>query len=198
MNRSAALCLFLCLLLASCYEKQIDEPFYELEYDVNGEHVFYKDMGMPHPGLFGSVYESSAEGSLFRFKEVDDSTRTALFSVDIHGHKKVSPHTIEFELTSETPFFFERRKYFFQQDSVEIYKSPACVDYDYFLSEGTFSFVRVRDGGYGQYLLSFDFDCVKRDGSDTLRFRYGQFLVCNRLVKSQGNSRMLKMILHEL
>lgn len=115
MNRSAALCLFLCLLLASCYEKQIDEPFYELEYDVNGEHVFYKDMGILHPGLFGSVYESSAEGSLFRFKEVDDSTRTALFSVDIHGHKKVSPHTIEFELTSETPFFFERRKYFFSR-----------------------------------------------------------------------------------
>lgn len=199
MNRSAALCLFLCLLLASCYEKQIDEPYYELEYDVGGEHYYYKDMGVSYRNLFGSHYESRSEGGLFRFRNIDDSTRVALFSFAVNGPANASgkSHYISFDLPGDSPFFFERRKYTYQMDSLVLWKAPVTVNYHYGLTKGTFSFSSVKDGGYGRYLFSFDFDCANAEG-ETLKFRYGQVLICNRLVKERGNERIIKMILHEL
>jgi hypothetical protein len=197
MNR--CLLLFLCLFLVSCHEKQIDEPYYELEYDLEGEHYYSKDMGVAYRGLFGSHYESLSEGAMFQFRNIDDSTRVALFSFAVQGPANASnkSHYLSFDLPSESPFFFERRKYTYQMDSLNLFRSPVTVNYKYCLTNGTFSFSRVKNGGYGRYLFSFDFDCASAEG-DTLRFRYGQVLLCNRLIKERGNERVIKMILHEL
>ena len=163
---SALLCLTGCRL----HDDYTGEPFFRLEYTVEGEHYVYEDWGHIQPGylLSSSYFEPDSFNTGLYSRNADANESVAFFSMQTLY--------LSLFLASDWRFFTDGKRYTYNED-LQKQGLEGCTLYyprDARITGGWYSLTRNSSEPYGVYDVRFEFTC--RDGE-------GDFMLSDGIIK---------------
>ena len=181
MRRLATLLLAVICLAGCMHDDYTGEPFFILEYSLDGDRIVYEDWGSLRPGLFGSSLIASHESAGLHTRGAGSGQSVACFDIT------TSAIRIAFETGQGA--FIEGKRYEYENNpqkgewdsGVSMLYSPAKAR----VEEGWYSFSRKCSEPFGRYEVYFEFTC--RNDQQTFEIRDGVIKVGRRFQGDVSN-----------
>lgn len=162
MKRLAAMLLAIVCIAGCMHDDYTGEPFYIIEFTLDGERIHYEDWGLVRGGFLGSSLIVSYESPGLHLKDPGTGQKIACF-------KLINPKLIDLCFESDQASFVEGMRYTYKDDPQKkiweegvsmIHKSKENgVPEDARITDGWYSFSRKSSEPYGRYEVYFEFSC---------------------------------------
>lgn len=158
--RRVAIVLFALISLTGCrlHDDYTGEPFFRLEYTVEGEHFVYEDWGRIERGFLNSSFAPVSFGTGLYSRSVDANESVACF--------ELWSSYLSLRLESDWRFFTDGKRYEYREDPQKqgLDGNTLHEPQEARITEGWYSFTRKCSEPYGVYEICFGFKCHGNDG----------------------------------